>query len=261
MGAAPDPPLTELQARVLFELCQRFLQSGPTAGMRYDEMIQDSTIAASSIPMLKKTIRQLRMRSKPLVDSHTESLGTFPKGRRPDVFTINPDNIVTDEDTAYLIFHVHWTLRRGEYSLAKDDLEYLVFGFMEKEYCAREGPDYANLEFHGRGDLSEIEEAAMRMFEPARPQIESLILEKLEEAFKLGYLTEQPGRGVDLRLSAKAHSELAYLMLHYRMYEPPPVKFRPEEPFNPKPGTRGYVGPDEKTTMEEKPAGESALPN
>ena len=87
-----------------------------------------------------------------------------------------------------------------------------------------------------------------------------MILEKLEKAFNLGYLSEQPGRGVDLRLSAKAHSELAYLMLHYETYEPR-AKFRPEEPFNPKPGTRGYIGPDETTVVEEKAAGESALPN
>jgi hypothetical protein len=213
-------PLTDFQARLLFELCEQFLNGGPGAGFAYEQMMGNTAISATSIAMLKKTIHQLRTREKPLVSSHAEPLGKYQKGRRPDIFTINPNNIITKPEAAYIIFFIYWSLStmRNERE-AKSDVELIVTRLIEREYSLREGPDYVNLQLRGNY-LNELWEAAAKMFENERPTIEAHVRDELNSAYQLGYLVEPPSDAA-LRLTPKALSEVAYLQLHHQAFDPP----------------------------------------
>jgi hypothetical protein len=228
--AAGDPLLTPLQARMLHALWRHFSPFPNQGGMTYKGMMEDATIGAKSLAMLQKTIGQLRGRSRSLITSYTLDRRSGyphqpdPKGRRRDVFTLDPTNILTDAETAAYIDLIMMLLPISIVAYPGfSNLEIatrLVTGHLYRYRSNRDGGwiepphrdtdpsyEYPKIAIHDGTIATEYN------------YVRNRISRSMLRAYRLGYLTGT-GDHRDLLLSDKALSEAPYLKLLGRNWRP-----------------------------------------
>jgi hypothetical protein len=242
-----DPPLTYIQARLLFGLS--CLTTDPDrSGLTYRQMLKYERIAPTTLPMLRKTVWQLKNRSKPLIRSRTDLHSITRSGRREDVFFLAPDSLLTSTVGCGCLYFLYlnpnvWSqiwdlsgsgiLAEESQSLPDDttDFERLVHLFLSRIGHSVSGTSYSHyfanqlLGRHGHTQLfeegkydeeDEHGEKSILIFERDRSSITEMLTEELAQAHKIGYLVEFPTQSGALKLTPKAFSEIPYLELHHR---------------------------------------------
>jgi len=180
-------PLTPLQAWVLFVLFKKSWRH-ERKGFTYRELIahpflqsfQGKSDAPRSLPMLRKTMGQLRKRS--LITSYTDAsaFSNIRVGARPEVFTLDPSHILNNEEIA----------------------AYLVI--IDRQCTTI--PTTVGESKHHISQILKLKEYNMPVFRS-----------NLQTAAKLGYVTfsNLEDDQSELQLTAKTYSELPYLLLLY----------------------------------------------
>lgn len=109
--AKADATITSLQAKILRALYGEFLTKGITGGLTYRNMLYNETIKATSLPAIKKAIRDLRTRTRPLVSSYSLPADHFgitkSKGRPTEMFTVHPTNRLPDGEMAHYLLRLY----------------------------------------------------------------------------------------------------------------------------------------------------------
>jgi hypothetical protein len=242
-----DPLLTDIQARLLFGLSH--LPTDPDrSGLTYHQLSQYERIAPTTLPMLKKTVWQLKNRATPLIRSRTGLHSKTGTGRREDVFFLASENLLTSEVGCGCLYFLYrhpnlWAQRwdlcgsRSSADTAWDlpldttDFERLVHLFLSKTGLSVSGTSYSN--YFGnqllgrRGGTQQFEEGkfdeedehgenSILIFEQTQSSITEMLTTELTQAHKIGYLVEFPTQSGALQLTPKAFSEIPYFELHHR---------------------------------------------
>ncbi|HEY7338941.1 MAG TPA: hypothetical protein VH639_28890 [Bryobacteraceae bacterium] len=205
----PDPQLTRIQASVLYALFLRQWDD-PEGGLTYVEMLGHTGTEGLTLPMAKKTIRQLRDRSKPLVDSYTDYLTIHQKGRRPEIFRLHPQNAFTDADAAHYLVEMQRSLPKDRLVWQKSDFDILVMNELVEIYRLtpdEEKPFIAEYSVIVNTFIESVE----RGMSPIRDQIAEMVLRKLRTAYEFGYLAKEPTKEGRLHLSPRVLAEFHYL--------------------------------------------------